>query len=64
MWSLLYSQVKLNSSEQARLSGILDDFTFTCGSNLQDLENEGWLAQVYTCDLSCNDVVETHAHIL
>jgi hypothetical protein len=58
MWRLLYCQVKLNSSEKAELSSIWDDFTFTCGVSLQDLEMEGTLADVYTRDLSCNNVVE------
>jgi hypothetical protein len=58
MWRLLYYQVKLNSSEKAKLSSILDDFTFTCGASLQDLEMEGRLADMCTRDLSCNDVVE------
>ena len=44
MWRLLYSKQRLLASEREKLEEILNDFSFTCGAPLQDLEMEGKLA--------------------
>ena len=58
MWRLLYSKQRLLASEREKLEEILNDFSFTCGAPLQDLEMEGKLADVYTRNISCREPVE------
>ena len=38
MWRLLYSRRKLAVSERKALQRVLEDVTYTCGAQLQDLE--------------------------
>ncbi len=38
MWRLLYSPHKLTSTARQELSALLEDFTYTCGATLSDLE--------------------------
>ena len=49
MWRLLYSKHKLCSCERITLQGILDDVTYSCGSQLQELDS-GNLAEVYVIE--------------
>ena len=37
MWRLVYSKYKLTETQRKSLNSALDDFTFTCGAQLQDL---------------------------
>ena len=37
MWHLVYAPRKLAPTDKVRLSKCLEDHTFTCGSNLSDL---------------------------
>ena len=55
MWRLLYSKQRLLASEREE---ILNEFSFTCGAPLEDLEMEGKLADVYTRNISCREPVE------
>lgn len=57
-WRLLYSKNKLSRQERKNLEVALADYSFTCGSPLQDLDLPGKLAHVYVRDLSCGDLVE------
>ena len=50
--------IRLLASEREKLEEILNDFSFTCGAPLQDLEMEGKLADVYTRNISCREPVE------
>ena len=58
MWRLLYSPRKLSSISRQELTKILDDFTFTCGASLHDLELPPTLSDVCVRDLQCYDQVE------
>lgn len=46
MWHLLY------------LEHLLEDWTFTCGSQLQDLGLNGSLNEVYVQETTCNELIE------
>lgn len=41
MWRLVYGKYKLTTAERAMLNQALEDFTFTCGAVLSDLQLEG-----------------------
>ena len=43
MWRLVYSKFKLTPSERKYLQNLLDEFTYTCGAQLDDLDLEGKL---------------------
>ena len=58
MWRLLYSQFKLTKKERANLQAAIEDISFTCGAQLQDLGLSGWLNNVYTRELLCEDPIE------
>ena len=58
MWCLLYSPRKLSSTARQELATLLDDYTFTCGASLNDLELPSTLAEVCVRDLQCYDPVE------
>ena len=58
MWRLLYSKHKLSTRERSTLQGVLDDVTYSCGSQLQELELGGNLAEVYVRDVRCHDLIE------
>ena len=49
---------KLSKKEQADLQTTLQDVSFTCGAQLQDLELPGQLNEVYTRKISCKQPVE------
>ena len=46
LWHLLYSKHKLSIRERSTLKGVLDDVTYSCGCQLQELELCGNLAEV------------------
>ena len=58
MWRLLYCQFKLSKKEQADLQTVLQDVSFTCGAQLQDLELPGWLNEAYTRKILCEQPIE------
>ena len=58
LWRLLYSKQKLSRKEREDLQGILEDYSFTCGAPLQDLELPGRLVNVYSRDLACFEPIE------
>ena len=49
MWHLLYSPRKLSPSLRNQLSALLEDFTYTCGATLSDLELPDALSDVCVC---------------
>ncbi len=53
MWRLLYSKHKLSKSERSALQVVLDDLSYSCGAQLQDLELSGNLSEVYVRDMHC-----------
>ena len=58
MWRLLYSPRKLSSIARQELVTILDDYTFTCGATLSDLELSSSLSEVCIRDSQCYDPLE------
>ena len=58
MWRLLYCRFKLSKKEQANLQTALQDVSFTCGAQLQNLELPGRLNEVYTRKISCEQPME------
>ena len=58
MWRLVYAPHKLSSADKHKLSKCLEDHTFTCGSNLSDLNLMDTLGEVCVRDLNCYDPVE------
>ncbi len=58
MWQLLYSKHKLSKSERSALQVALDDLSYSCGAQLQDLELSGNLSEVYVRDMHCYDPIE------
>ena len=63
-WQLLYSQKKWCHQERKNIEVALADYSFTCGSPLQDLDLTGKLAYVYVEDLSCGHPVRSYATLL
>ena len=57
-WRLLYSPRKLSPSLRNQLSALLEDFTYTCGATLSDLELPDALSDVCVRDLQCYDHLE------
>ena len=58
VWRLLYCRFKLSKKEQADLQTALQDVSFTCGAQLQDLELSGRLNEIYTRKISCEQPIE------
>ena len=58
MWRLVYSKYKLNKSEKSSLQSVFEDFTYTCGASLSDLDLSGRLQDVVVRDLRCYDPLE------
>lgn len=58
MWRLLYSKKKLAKCDRMELQRHLDEWEFTCGSQLQDLQLAGPLAEVYVREMSCYEPIE------
>ena len=58
MWRLLYSKQKLSKSERSSLQTTLENVTYSCGAQLQDLDLSGNLAEVYVRDVRCYDPIE------
>jgi len=58
MWHLLYSPRKLSPGLQKQLSTLLDNYTYTCGATLSDLELPDSLSSVCVRDVECYDPLE------
>ena len=58
MWRLLYAKSKLSVGERTALQQVLDKWSFTCGTQLQDRNLTGCLADVYVREMSCNELIE------
>ena len=56
MWRLLYSPRKLSPGLRKQLSTLPEDYTYTCGATLSDLELPDSLSIVYVFE--CNDPLE------
>lgn len=59
MWRLVYSKFKLTASERKTLQNMLDEFTYTCGAQLEDLGLEGHLKEIVAMRIiRCHEPVE------
>ena len=58
MWHLLYAPRKFSSVARQELESVLEDYTFSCGAALSDLELPSVLSEVCARDLQCYDPVE------
>ena len=58
MWRLLYAPRKLSSVARQELESLLEDYTFSCGAALSDLELLSVLSEACARDLQCYDPVE------
>ena len=58
MWRLLYSPRKLSAIAVKELNSLLEDFTYTCGASLSDLDLPPMLSSVCVRDIHCHDPVE------
>lgn len=58
MWRLLYCKHKLSASARKSLQRALDDVTYTCGAQLQDLQLGDRFAEVFVRQIRCSDLVE------
>ena len=58
MWRLLYSKHKLKAADRCQLQQILDNWSYSCGAQLQDLNLTGSLAEVYVREITCNEPIE------
>jgi len=58
MWRPLYSPPKLSPGLRKQLSTLLEDYTYTCGATLSDLELPDSLSSVCVRDVECYDPLE------
>ena len=58
MWRLLYAPRKLSYVARQELESLLEDYTFSCGAALNDLDLPSVLSEVCARDLQCYDPVE------
>ena len=58
MWRLLYSKHKLTTTERTALQAAVENATYTCGAQLQDMELSGRLSEVYARVISCHELIE------
>ena len=58
LWRLLYSKYKLTKKERSDLQAAIEEISYTCGAQLQELELPGRLKDVYVRDISCEDSIE------
>ena len=58
MWGLVHSKKKLKKEATLELENALDNFAFSCGSNIADLDLPENFADVHFRDLECADSVE------
>ena len=57
-WRLVYSKHKLNRSQRTQLQQVLDDYTYTCGAKLEDLNLGDTFKEVEVRDHLCGDPIE------
>ena len=58
LWRLLYSKHKLGVSDRRAFQHALEDVTYTCGAQLQDLELGERFVGVFVRQIRCYDPVE------
>ena len=63
MWRLLYSKHKLSASDRRALQRALEDVTYTCGAQLQDLELGDRFSDVFVRQIRCHDPVELYQSV-
>ena len=58
MWRLIYSKYKLKKEQIIKLQAVLDNFTYTCGSKLAELQLPVEFKDVEVRDHVCGDPIE------
>ena len=58
MWRLLYCKTKLKKTQRTSLESLLDNYSYTCGSSLQDMELPEPFSEVYVRNINCYDPIE------
>lgn len=58
MWRLIFSKYKLGKEDRAYLQKVLEDFDYSCGASIKDLELPEKFADVEICDHNCHPSIE------
>ena len=58
MWRLVFSKYKLKSQDREELQSLLDNYTFTCGSQLSELHLPSKFEYVEIRRHNCYDIIE------
>ena len=58
MWRIIYSKYKMNKDKRLELTAILDQFSYSCGSRLADLQLPDAYKYVEVKDHICVDPIE------
>ena len=58
MWRLVFSRYRLNGVQRQNLQGILEDFDYSCGASLAELQLPDDYKEVEIRDHECNDPIE------
>lgn len=64
MWRIVYSKYKLSNSELDIIQSILDNYSYTCGSSMADLNLCGKLSTVCIRIIHCYEPLEIHYYSL
>ena len=58
MWRLIYSKYKLKKEQKIKLQAVLDNFTYTCGSKLAELQLPVDFKNIEVQDHVCGDPIK------
>ena len=58
MWWLAFSKYKINLRKRQFLQGLLEEYTYTCGSTLAELDLGEEYKDVEIRDYACGDLIE------
>ena len=64
MWRIVYSKYKLTDNESEIIKSILDNYAYTCGSSMEDLNLCGRLSTVCIRIVRCYEPLEVHYYAL
>ena len=64
MWWIVYSKYKLTDNESEIIKSILDNYAYTCGSSMEDLNLCGRLSTVCIRIVRCYEPLEVHYYAL
>ena len=64
MWQIVYSKYKLTDNESEIIKSILDNYAYTCGSSMEDLNLCGRLSTVCIRIVRYYEPLEVHYYAL